>query len=143
MKQGKSTKIKAMSAALIAPCGMNCRLCRAFVREKNACPGCRGEDSLKPKTRILCRIKTCGKIVRGGARYCFCCAGFPCDRLNSLDKRYRTRYGMSMIDNLRNIRKSGIRRFLENEKKRWACPECGETICVHEPQCLSCGRRWR
>ena len=26
---------------------MNCRLCRAYGREKNACPGCRGDDSLK------------------------------------------------------------------------------------------------
>src|SRR5512147_2696397 len=136
MTQEKPAKTKAMSAALIAPCGMNCSLCRAFMREKNACPGCRGDDSLKPKTRVLCRIKTCEKLVRSGARYCFGCDGFPCDRLNSLDKRYRTRYGMSMIDNLRSIRKSGIRRVLENEKKRWACPECGELICVHEPQCL-------
>jgi hypothetical protein len=140
----KTTKTsKAMSAALIAPCGMNCRLCRAYGRDRNACPGCRGDDSLKPKTRVLCRIKTCGKIARGGARYCFRCDSFPCDRLNSLDKRYRTRYGMSMIDNLRSIGQLGIRRFLENEKRRWACPECGEVICVHEPQCLSCGYAWR
>lgn len=139
MTQRKSAKTKAMSAALIAPCGMNCRLCRAYMR--NACPGCRGDDSVKTKTRVLCRIKTCEKIVRGGARYCFRCDSFPCGRLNSLDKRYRTRYGMSMIDNLRNIRKFGIRHFMENEKRRWTCPECGELICVHEPQCLSCGRK--
>jgi hypothetical protein len=39
------------------------------MREKNACLGCRGDDGLKPKTRVLCRIKTCGKIVRGRARF--------------------------------------------------------------------------
>ena len=143
MTRGKSTTTNAMSASLIACCGMNCRLCRANRRDRNACPGCRGDDSLKTKTRVMCRIKTCEKIVRGEARYCFSCDSFPCDRLHHLDKRYRTKYGMSMIENLRNIQKLGIRHFIENEKRKWTCPECGEMICVHEPQCLSCGRRWR
>jgi hypothetical protein len=26
---------------LVAPCGMNCGICRAYLREKNKCPGCR------------------------------------------------------------------------------------------------------
>ena len=143
MTPGKSTKTNVMSAALIAPCGMNCRLCRAYGRDRNACPGCRGDDSVKPKTRVLCRIKTCEKIARGGARYCFRCGDFPCDRLNHLDKRYRIHYGMSMIDNLVYIKKFGIRLFIRNEKEKWTCPECGQLICVHEPQCLFCGHTWR
>jgi uncharacterized protein DUF3795 len=143
MTPEKLTKKNAMSAALIAPCGMNCRLCRAYGRDRNACPGCRGDDSLKPKTRVLCRIKTCEKIVRGKVRYCFNCDSFPCDRLNHLDTRYRTKYGMSMIDNLVHIKKSGIRLFIRNEKEKWTCPECGQLICVHQPQCLSCGHTWR
>jgi uncharacterized radical SAM superfamily Fe-S cluster-containing enzyme len=27
--------------SLIAPCGMNCSICSAYLREKNKCPGCR------------------------------------------------------------------------------------------------------
>ena len=76
-------------------------------------------------------------------RYCFGCDGFPCARLNHLDKRYRTRYGMSMIGNLEDIRESGIRQFIRNEKERWSCPECGELLCVHHPQCLYCQHAWR
>jgi predicted RNA-binding Zn-ribbon protein involved in translation (DUF1610 family) len=26
-----------------------------------------------------------------------------------------------------------------NEKVRWACPECGGTICVHRQVCYGCG----
>jgi predicted RNA-binding Zn-ribbon protein involved in translation (DUF1610 family) len=48
-----------------------------------------------------------------------------------------------MIDNLENIRNFGIRNFIRNEKKKWTCPECGEIISVHKPQCLSCGHKWR
>ena len=39
---------------------------------------------------------------------------------------------MSMIENLENIRVLGIRKFVNNEKVRWACSECGGTICVHK-----------
>jgi predicted RNA-binding Zn-ribbon protein involved in translation (DUF1610 family) len=137
------TKTNTILTALIAPCGMNCRLCHAYIRDKKACPGCRGDDSFKSMMCVLCRIKNCENIAQSGAIYCFSCDSSPCDRLKHLDKRYRTKYGMSMIDNLENIRKSGIRNFIRNEKVKWTCPECGELISVHKPQCLSCGHKWR
>jgi hypothetical protein len=143
MVRGRSIKTNAIPTSLIAPCGMNCRLCHAHVRNKNVCPGCRGDDSVKSKSCVLCRIKNCEKIVQGKERYCFNCDSFPCDRLKHLDKRYRTRYGMSMIENLLQIREFGIRHFISKQKKRWTCPGCGGLLCVHKPQCLSCGHTWR
>ncbi len=132
-----------MPPALIAPCGMNCGLCRAFIRDRDPCPGCRGDDTLKLKSRANCPIKTCDRIIRSGTGYCLSSECFPCSRLKSLDKRYRTKYGMSMIDNLEAIRSLGIRQFSKNEDERWLCPECGKTICVHASRCLSCGYQWR
>jgi hypothetical protein len=139
----RPTTSYAIRTTLIAPCGMNCRLCSAYTRDKKPCPGCRGDNSSKPKTRVTCRIKNCEKIGQGKIRYCFSCAGFPCDRLNHLDERYRSKYGMSMIGNLMHIKKLGIRHFIRNEKDRWTCPECGQLICVHKPQCLYCRHKWR
>ena len=126
---------------LIAPCGMNCSICMAYLREKNKCPGCRGSDIGKPVTRVKCKIKTCEVFQNGEARYCFECKKFPCARMEHLDRRYRTKYDMSMIENLENIKKLGIRRFLRNEKERWICPECGGTVCVHRGYCYSCGAK--
>jgi hypothetical protein len=143
MTKLRTKKKNAINATLIAPCGMNCRLCRAYTRDKKACPGCRGDDSIKPKTRVTCQIKNCEKMLQGKVRYCFDCDSFPCDRLNNLDERYRAKYGMSMINNLDEIKKFGIRVFMNNEKERWACPSCGDIICVHQPQCLSCEHKWR
>jgi len=137
------TSKNAIRTTLIAPCGMNCRLCRAYIRDKKTCPGCRGDDNLKSKSCVMCEIKNSDKIVNGKVKYCFHCDSFPCRRLKHLDKRYRTKYGMSMIDNLKFIKKSGIRRFVRNEKEKWACPKCGELFCVHKPQCLSCNQQWR
>jgi|WetSurMetagenome_2_1015567.scaffolds.fasta_scaffold53183_2 hypothetical protein len=141
--QERSIKIKAILTTLIAPCGMNCRLCRAFGRDKNACPGCRGDDSFKSKSCTLCRIKNCEQMEIAGVKYCFSCDSFPCARLSHLDRRYRTKYGMSMIDNIRDIRDCGIRHFIRSEKEKWACPKCGKMICVHKPKCLYCGYKWR
>jgi hypothetical protein len=143
MKSMRSTKTNATRTALIAPCGMNCRLCCAYTRDNNPCPGCRGDDSVKTKTRVFCRIKNCEKLGQGKVRYCFGCDTFPCDRLTHLDERYRTKYGMRMIENLKQIKKFGIRLFMKNEKEKWTCPECGEMLCVHKPRCLSCGNKWR
>jgi hypothetical protein len=62
--------------------------------------------------------------------------------LKHLDKRYRTRYGMSMIENLENIHKMGIRSFVASEEARWACPECGSLVCVHNRYCYGCGKQF-
>ena len=124
----------------IAPCGMNCSLCYAFLRSRNKCPGCRIDDSRKPKTRVGCRIRNC-EARRGN--FCSSCGGFPCERVSSLDKRYRTKYGMSMIQNLRHIEIEGLRSFIEKEKSKWECPGCGATLCVHKRSCLVCAREWR
>lgn len=122
----------------IAPCGMNCLLCLAYQREKNHCPGCNAPGGNQTKGRAACRIKLCPERL-SGKRFCFACAKFPCPRLKHLDKRYRTKYGMSMIENLQGIEKSGIKAFLQNEKEKWACPKCVSLLCVHRPVCQNCG----
>ncbi|MCG8701291.1 MAG: DUF3795 domain-containing protein [Bacteroidales bacterium] len=110
---------------------MNCRLCRAFVREKNRCPGCRGEDDLKPQYCVNCKMVTCEERKRGQFKFCFECCQYPCKRLRQLDKRYRTKYGMSMLENLDEIKRVGIRQFIRNQKEKWICPGCGVLLCVH------------
>ncbi len=140
---GGGLTVEAVRMRLVAPCGMNCGLCVAYRREKNPCPGCRVDEGTKAKTRFHCRIKTCEKLRRGKARYCFACESFPCDTLIHLDKRYRSKYGMSMLDNLEKIRESGIRQFVKKEKAKWTCPSCGGLLCVHKAQCELCDYRWR
>jgi hypothetical protein len=129
------------NAELIAPCGMNCGVCIAHLREKNKCSGCRVPDVNKPITRVRCKIKTCKIFKNGKAKFCFECENFPCDNLNHLDKRYRTKYKMSMIENLENIKALGIKEFVKNENARWTCSKCSGTICVHKGVCVECGEK--
>jgi len=136
-------KLTKTNSTLIAPCGLNCRLCRAYVRNKKACPGCRGGDSFKSKTCATCPIKNCGKLIEGSFKYCFSCDEFPCAQVNHLEKRYKSNYGVSVLDNLMAIQKNGISSFVRNENKKWLCLKCGDMICMHKAQCISCGHIWR
>lgn len=124
---------------MIAPCGMNCGLCTRQFRSKDTCAGCRGNQESLPTYCTVCRIRNCDEFADGAAAFCFECARFPCPRLRRLDLRYRTKYGMSMIENLESIQANGLARFISTERKRWACPECGGVICVHKHECVYCG----
>ena len=128
------------NVSLVAPCGMNCGICSAYLREKNKCLGCRVPDDKKPITRVRCKIKTCEVYVNEKSEYCYQCAGFPCTNLRQLDHRYRTKYNMSMIENLEYIKERGIQAFVRNEKIRWTCQVCGGIICVHKKHCIRCGK---
>ena len=97
------------------------------------CAGCRPRDK---KCAFL--RKRCDLILYGKIKYCYECDDFPCRNLQHLDDRYRTNFRMSMIENLEYIRDNGIEKFLEKEKEKWECPECGETICCHNGICFSC-----
>jgi len=137
----KDTMESSNTISLIVPCGMNCNICIAYLRGKNKCPGCRGSDINKPVTRVKCKIKNCIIFQQGKSEFYFECDTFPCKNLVHLDNRYRARYDMSMIENLENIKKFGIRRFIRYEKTRWTCSECGGTICVHKGYCYGCGKK--
>lgn len=126
---------------MIAPCGMNCEICIAHIREKKKCPGCRVLDPYKTSYNRECYIRSCQILKNNNWNYCTDrCEKYPCVRLKNLDKRYRTKYGMSMIENLGNINNLGIKKFVEMEQNKWKCRGCGELLCVHKNACLKCGK---
>lgn len=123
-----------MKTKLIAPCGMNCNLCVAYLREKNKCPGCKLITKHNSRYCRKCIIKNCDIIKKNKWEFCSIkCEKFPCQRLKNLDKRYKTKYSMSMIDNLKFIEKHGIREFLEKQKKKYI--KKNKVFCVHNRKC--------
>lgn len=88
----------------IAPCGMNCALCLAYRGAKNKSPGCWGDDAGKPSRCRSCSIIYCPIIIDTSSHFCYECSKVPCRRLKELDARYRARHGMSMTENLEEIR---------------------------------------
>ena len=125
---------------LVAPCGMNCGTCIAFLgftmngkKRKHPCPGCWSRE--RPCAFIK---KKCNKLRNNKLQYCFECTDFPCVTLKTLDKRYTEKYRLSLVENLEYIQKNGIKEFLKYEQERWQCPICGGLICVHNKKCYTC-----
>ncbi|MFH0816718.1 MAG: DUF3795 domain-containing protein [Methanobacteriota archaeon] len=127
-----------MKAELIAPCGMNCNVCRAVLDKSGKVKQCTG-----------CRPRGKGCLYYGGMcemlreeeiRFCHTCGDFPCEKLKQLDKRYRTGYEYGFIEALEFIRDKGMRAHLAKEKKLWKCPECGGLVCIHDRKCYGCGK---
>jgi len=142
MKIGEMRYPESIISTMIAPCGMNCVLCMGYLRdlrEKNHCLGCHDDAANLPKSCAMCIIRNCVEFSTGEKSFCYECAKFPCLRLRQLDKRYRTKYGMSMIANLESIQEIGLEAFVAHERDRWKCPECGGVICVHRTNCIFCG----
>jgi hypothetical protein len=123
---------------LIAPCGMNCGTCIAFLRDKNKCYGCRIPFDDTSKSRLRCTVKNCANLEKTDSKFCYDCEMFPCRRLKQLDKRYKTKYRTSFIQNLLMIKETGIGHFLAFEAERRTCPQCGKVLSVHRPSCLAC-----
>lgn len=132
----------AIKTALIAPCGMNCAICSSQFRPIKTCGGCNNDNAQKPKYCSTCIIKNCPERLKGKFRFCFQCDTFPCPRLKRLDKRYRTTYRMSMLENLQNIKENGIRKHIDSERIKWTCSKCGQLLCVHKKTCLYCGHQF-
>ncbi|MGD0795065.1 MAG: DUF3795 domain-containing protein [Dehalococcoidales bacterium] len=136
-----------MEEVLIAPCGMNCAVCAGYLALKNDvkskglgrvyvayCAGCR------PRGKNCAFLKKrCDRLMNGTVKYCYECTDYPCRRLKHIDKRYRTLFHMSMIENLETIKSDGVQKLLERETEKWKCPECGGVISCHNGICFSCG----
>ena len=133
-----------MNEVLIAPCGMNCAVCSAYlarrydIKTKGVkmpyCAGCR------PSNRQCAWLKKrCSMLLNGEVEYCYECSEFPCNRLCHIDQRYITNFRTSFIENLEYIRDNGIGQFLAKQEEKWKCPECGGVICCHNGICYDCG----
>lgn len=137
-------RILLMEPNLVAPCGMNCSVCAAYlalkyeVRSKGIktayCTGCR------PRNKQCAFIKKrCTQgLLEGKIEYCYKCRDFPCVNLQKLDTRYRANYRTSLIENLIYIRDEGIDAFLKSEEIKWRCRECSETVSCHNGVCYNC-----
>jgi hypothetical protein len=124
---------------MFAPCGMNCMVCYVHLKNKNACGGCLPETVYKPERCQTCNIKRCAQDRH--VLHCFDCTEFPCKVIRNLEKSYQTRYKVSLIENNRTARVKGLTAFMQTDRSRWLCTECGGVISLHGKECSECGKK--
>ncbi len=139
-----------MKEDLIAPCGMNCGACSAYLAYSRGIPKKRGAithcTGCRPREKRCAYLKGyCNRILPDRLNFCYECRDFPCIRLKRIDKRYRTNYNVSLIENLRQISRKGLPAFLQAERERYQCARCGGTVSIHNGKCYDCEpiERWR
>ena len=131
---------------LAAPCGMYCGTCRSYLLlkkdlfeergYKSGCTGCR----IRNKKCTFIR-RDCPQLRKNEIEFCFECKQFPCSNLKKLDIRYKEKYNVSFINNLKRNKKVGVEEWLKEQKKLYKCPDCGGEICVHDEECYDCGKK--
>ena len=124
---------------LFAPCGMNCLVCYKHCYHKKPCGGCRNSDKGKPEHCRKCRIKDC--IGDKGLVYCYECPEHPCRLLMNLEKSYKKRYQVSLVENSEFVSRYGIEQFMAGQKEKYICPICGGVISVHDRECSECQKK--
>ena len=155
LKMSLSTKVRKMN--IFNPdtyCGIYCGACsiamysktgRAdeFVaclggvpKEELSCGGCKSDN-------IYAGCKACGlrRCAREkGIEHCIDCADYPC-------KSYKTRQTVAKLlphlhgaaASLKNIKLDGVDHWLDVQKKRWSCPDCGTPFSWYATACYKCG----
>jgi len=124
----------------LSPCDVFCGACPAY---KVSCFGCYSQNKAQKRiSKWKCRIRTCA-LEQKGVDFCVYCDDFPCKMLSTFsearkdDQRYK--YRTEIIQNLRELKKSGIKDHIIDQEEKWRCPECGGTIAFYYYRCKDCG----
>ena len=114
----------AFTSDLIAPCGMNCGICKAYLAYSRGAPYKKGKVS--HCTGCLVRNKNCAFVKRDCEKlgkkqipFCYECVDVPCKQLAKLGEYYKAHYGMSMIENQKTMKEEGMDRFLKSQAEKY------------------------
>lgn len=128
---------------MFAPCGVNCLICYMHANPRKygkSCRGCFSQEQEKAIHCRRCRIKKCTEDK--GLSHCFNCTDMPCKLIKNLDKSYRQRYGVSIVENCLSALKNGIIHHMLLEKEIWTC-RCNGLISLQDGVCSECKTRHR
>jgi hypothetical protein len=131
--------------ALVAPCGMNCGLCSAYLAYSHNMAKAKGKIShctgCRPRNKQCAFLaRDCDLLRENKINFCFECKKFPCDNLKHIDDHYSTKYGLSFIENLNYIKDNSLEKFISRQKRKYKCSSCGDVICIHNKKCYSCDK---
>ena len=106
----------------IGACGLDCGLCpRYYTVGPSRCPGCCGPDFFNKHPS--CSFITCC-VKKRNLEVCAECSDFPCSKFKSEEEYQQLEESSSypsykkVMPNLNFIKKHGIEKFVEQQKKR-------------------------
>ena len=138
--------IPRITKDLVAPCGMVCAVCCAYLAYKNdnpyltKCTGCRARNKQCAFVK-----KGCAKLMQNKIDFCHRCKKMPCKKLKKISDKYTARHDFDFVANQKYIKQHGIDFFIRKIRRDFKCPKCGDLICVHNKRCFNCEtpKDWR
>ncbi|MGB9756585.1 MAG: DUF3795 domain-containing protein [Candidatus Bathyarchaeales archaeon] len=125
---------------LVAPCGLYCGECTAYLNKK--CGGCRSKNGLSKKYQKYCKIYACSNAKK--LKTCIECGEFPCKffQFFKAETLESSSWFLDVWCNMKQIREISLKEFLKR-KEKWLrkrekcaerkgikyCDECKEWPC--------------
>ena len=143
-----------------APCGLYCGACiiRSAVKKNDPqliqriadglavylghpvgvedveCEGCLSGVRAAPCRD--CEIRDCA--TERGVDWCSQCDDFPCQLITGFNNDEFAHHS-EVLDNIRRQQEIGVSAWVEEQEKRWRCPQCGQPRDWYTAQCSACG----
>ncbi|MFX1310090.1 MAG: DUF3795 domain-containing protein [Promethearchaeota archaeon] len=84
-----------------------------------------------------CGIRNCAQTK--SVEFCNQCSDYPCDKFKRIESFNLAHHNVA-IHSLKTIEKVGVQTWLNQQKKRWLCTNCGSPFSWYEENCFQCGR---
>ena len=136
-----------MEPVTAAYCGLYCESCALYKTTQDYFDGkiekpneiCRGCDSDTLGSWCgRCGLKMCAR--EKGHRFCIECSDFPCDDLTAFANDPDYPYHAEVFESLRYMKTNGVRAWMEQQKQRWQCGNCGSPFHWWQTSCPGCGK---
>lgn len=136
---------------LAAPCGLYCGVCAIYIAQKDnntkfkerltsvynvtvdqiRCQGCLSDEQFT-YCRV-CPIRAC--TITKGLEGCHQCPDFPCQFMDQFEFPVGKKVMLRAIPAWREL---GTERWMEEEEKRYHCPNCGYKLFRGVRRCRNC-----
>ena len=140
-----------MNTDLLAPCGLYCGVCGVYManrdnnqklKEKLAvaygvtpeqidCKGCQSDT--KFTYCETCAIRSCNQEKNYAG--CHECEDFPCKLIDDFPVPVGKKVILRSIPARRNL---GTEKWVDEEEKRYSCPQCGDQLFRGARRCGNC-----
>lgn len=132
-------------------CGLFCGACSSMLlHEKNEgdagladfnceyeeepCAGCASGCNQDCEYILCCKAHE--------ADTCAFCSEFPCKLIQNFSKDEWPHH-IEVLDNLSRMKDIGVEAWIEEQKQRWSCPNCGARTHWYQSTCRNCKTSWK
>lgn len=106
------------------------------------CRGCKSEVLFEGCKRCAVRICASGK----GVEACIVCPDHPCPEVEkrkgyvASGLKYLLPHTKAIFQNMEVVQERGIEYWIQDQERRWSCPQCGAPFTWYQETCKTCGR---